>query len=67
MRWKNLPDGANARLWVSGETLEGRKVNKLAILPAGPAASADERFRHMGLEVLIEGDNLVIDMVDLQQ
>ena len=59
-----LPQSSEARLWVSGETLEGRDVKKLAILPAGPKASADERFRHMGLDVMVDGDDLIIDMVD---
>ena len=61
---EQLPDNGNARLWVSGETLAGREVNKLATLSAGPAGSAEERFRHMGLEVLVEDQILTIDMVD---
>ncbi len=60
----NLPDQAKARLWVSGETLEGKPVKQMVILPAGAQATAQERFRHMGLEVLINGDELLIDMVD---
>ncbi len=59
-----LPDQANARLWVAGETLEGKQVNQMVILPAGNKASAEERFRNMGLDVLVNGDELVIDMVD---
>lgn len=59
-----LPDQANARLWVAGETLEGKQVHQMVILPAGNKASAEERFRNMGLEVLIDGDDLIIDMVD---
>ncbi|MGO0306668.1 TRAP transporter permease [Endozoicomonas acroporae] len=59
-----LPNQADARLWVAGETLEGKSVNQMVILPAGDRATADDRFRHMGLEVLVDGDNLIIDMVD---
>ncbi|MBO9480994.1 DUF3394 domain-containing protein [Salinisphaera sp. G21_0] len=59
-----LPDQADARLWVAGETLEGKPVNQMVILPAGDQATADDRFRRMGLEVLVDGDDLTIDMVD---
>ena len=61
---ESLPDNADARLWVSGENLSGRPVSKLALLPAGPRGSAEERFGHMGLEVLVSGQLLTIDMVD---
>ncbi|WP_257265559.1 TRAP transporter permease [Endozoicomonas sp. ONNA2] len=63
-RVEALPDRADARLWVAGETLEGKPVSQLVILPAGERAPADDRFRHMGLEVLVDGDELIIDMVD---
>ncbi|WP_095210541.1 TRAP transporter permease [Endozoicomonas ascidiicola] len=59
-----LPDQAGARLWVTGETLEGRQVTQMAILPAGDKGLADDRFRNMGLEVLLNDDDLIIDMVD---
>ena len=61
---ETLPENSDARLWVSGETLEGREVSMLATLPAGPVAPADERFRFMGLEVMIDDQELIIDMVD---
>ncbi|OED44289.1 C4-dicarboxylate ABC transporter [Endozoicomonas sp. (ex Bugula neritina AB1)] len=61
---EQLPTGADARLWVSGETLEGREVSKMAILPAGPEGSAEERLNSMGLDVIVEGNTLTIDMVD---
>lgn len=61
---ETLPEDAQARLWVSGETLEGRQVNQLVILPAGHKGASEERFRNMGLEVLVDGKNLVIDSVD---
>ena len=59
-----LPDQANARLWVSGETLEGKQISQMATLPAGAPGSAEARFRHMGLEVLMDDDALIIDMVE---
>lgn len=64
MQIETLPDQADARLWVAGETLEGKQVSQMVILPAGNQASAKERFRNMGLEVLLDGDALIIDMVD---
>ena len=64
---ERLPANADARLWVSGETLEGRDVSKMVILSAGARGSAEERLRSMGLEVIIEGDLLTIDMVGFFQ
>ena len=62
----NCRNNADARLWVSGETLEGRDVNKTGrfFLPV-LKPTADERLRSYGAgSDLIEGDLLTIDMVD---
>ena len=61
---EQLPSNSDARLWVSGETLDGREVSKMVILPAGPTGSAEERLQFMGLEVINENHVLTIDMVD---
>ncbi|WP_062270472.1 TRAP transporter permease [Endozoicomonas arenosclerae] len=60
---ETLPENSEARLWVSGENLEGRIVSKLAILPAGSLSEGTERLREMGLEVIENEDQLVVDMV----
>ncbi len=57
-----LPDKAQIRLQVIGETLEGRPVNKVVMLPVGDKAEGKERLRKAaGLELREEDGKLIID------
>ena len=58
---EHVPLNDEMRLWVSGENLDGRMVNKLSILPSGPEAGAEQQLQFLGLETY-ESDNLL--MVD---
>ena len=58
-----LPVDAEARLWVSGENLDGRQVSKLAILSAGEVAEGAARLSTMGLDVVENDGKLIVDMV----
>lgn len=57
------PDGAQLRLRVRGETLEGEAVDRVAVLPLGPAgAGGVERLRAAaGLALRDEGGRVFVD------
>ena len=60
------PDKGQLRVRVKGETLEGDPVDKVVVLPLGPAgADGAERLRKAaGLELRDEGGRLFIDRLD---
>ena len=60
------PDKGQLRVRVKGETLEGDPVDKVVVLPLGPAgADGAERLREAaGLELRDEGGRLFIDRLD---
>lgn len=60
---KLAPLDDEIRLWVSGENLDGRMVSKLAILPTGPEAGAEQQLRFMGLQTYQSNNQLMVDMV----
>lgn len=60
---ETLPEDSEARIWVSGENLDGKIISKLAILPAGSLNEGTERLREMGLEVIENENRLIVDMV----
>ena len=57
------PDGAQLRIRVRGETLEGEAVDRVAVLPLGPAgADGGERLRAAaGLALRDEGGRVFVD------
>jgi hypothetical protein len=59
-----LPDNAQIRIQVKGETLEGKKVDKVVMLPVGEKAEGKERLMNAaGLELREEDGKLIIDNV----
>ena len=57
-----LPDKAQIRVQVIGETLEGRAVDKVVMLPVGDKADGKERLKTAaGLELREEDGKLFID------
>ena len=60
----NLPDNAQIRVQVAGETLEGKMVDKVVMLPVGKKAEGMERLRDAaGLELRDEDGKLFVDNV----
>ncbi|MEH6476647.1 MAG: TRAP transporter permease [Sneathiella sp.] len=53
--------GAEVRLIVLGENDVGDPINITAVLPINADGSGAERLQALGLEILIEGENVIID------
>ena len=60
---ETAPRNANKRIWIEGQTLEGRDVRKGVLLPLGEPGPARERLAQAGLRVVPMGDELQIIMV----
>ncbi|WP_211824793.1 TRAP transporter permease [Kistimonas asteriae] len=60
---ETLPENTDIRLRVSGETLEGKTVEKTIFLPTG-SGSVNERLATMGLELLEDGNSLLVDNIE---
>ncbi len=59
-----LPDNAQIRVQVAGETLEGKMVDKVVMLPVGAQADGETRLRDAaGLELRDEEGKLFVDNV----
>lgn len=57
-----LPDKAQIRVQVKGETLEGKAVDKVVMLPVGDKGKGEDRLRDAaGLELREEEGKLIID------
>jgi TRAP transporter 4TM/12TM fusion protein len=50
------PANARMRMWIEGETLEGREVSRGVLLPLGPKAPAAQRLRQAGITVVRLGE-----------
>ena len=60
---EQVPEGDTLRLWIQYETLMGDVKEKAVLLPLGEGATGEERLQNAGLELLIEGDSVIIDNV----
>lgn len=60
---EQTPKGESLRIWVEGESLDGRDVSKLVMLPLKTAGDGLSRLEDAGLMLLIEGDEVEVDMV----
>ncbi len=59
---KSLPKNGLIRVHVTGETLEGKAVDKVVMLPVGePGEGKDRLLKAAGLELREEGGNLLVD------
>jgi TRAP transporter 4TM/12TM fusion protein len=57
----DLPPGAQLRMDVAGETLEGEFVTRQVLLPLGAAEGGAERLAEAGLEVREEDGKVLVD------
>ncbi len=57
------PAGAQLRLWVEGETLEGRAFSKGVLIPLGAPAPVRERLQRAGLSLVPLGDEVTVGPV----
>jgi TRAP transporter 4TM/12TM fusion protein len=54
------PAGDNLRVWVEGQTIEGKKVNKGVLLPLGETGPARERLKKIGVTVMALGKEISV-------
>jgi TRAP transporter 4TM/12TM fusion protein len=57
------PAEASQRLWIDGQTLEGKDVSRGVLLPLGAPGTARERLDRVGLRVIPQGDELQVMQV----
>ncbi|MGE0357763.1 MAG: TRAP transporter permease [Burkholderiales bacterium] len=57
------PANANMRVWVEGQTIEGKEVKKGVLLPMGAPGPARERLKRIGLTVMTLGDEVSVGAV----
>jgi len=57
------PANANLRMWVEGETIEGKQFSKGVLIPLGPKAAARERLKAAGMSLMTLGDEVSIGPV----
>ena len=54
------PAGARQRIWIEGDSLEGKKISKGVLLPLGDPGSARQRLTRAGLTVMPAGDEIQV-------
>jgi TRAP transporter 4TM/12TM fusion protein len=57
------PAGDRLRMWVEGQTIEGRNVSKGVLLPLGAKAPARDRLRKVGLTLVTLGKDVSVGQV----
>ncbi|MEP7281106.1 MAG: TRAP transporter permease [Rubrivivax sp.] len=57
------PKDATQRLWIDGQTLEGKDVSRGVLLPLGDPGTARDRLDKVGLRVIPQGDELQVMQV----
>ncbi len=57
------PANAGKRIWIEGTNIDGKDIRKGVLLPLGPKATARERFASAGVNVMVQGDELLITQV----
>lgn len=60
---ESMPPDAQIRIQVKGETLEGDLVDKVVMLPLGPAGPGKDRLGEAGLELRFEDGKAFVDNV----
>ena len=59
----NMTDGSQIRIEVKGESLEGKEVQKIIMLPMGSVATGEERLASAGLELRNDDGRMIIDNI----
>ena len=62
MAEQTSPEG-DLRMIVAGENLDGKFIQKIILLPMGPAGSGKERLANVGLETRVEEGRVLADNV----
>jgi len=57
------PVNSSLKIWVSGESLDGRDIKKLVRLPLGEAGTGEERLEAAGLLLIAEDDRVEVDLI----
>ena len=57
---EKAPVGENLRIWIEGENINGKLINKGMLLPLGDAGSATERLERFGLRLMPMGDEISV-------
>ncbi|WP_301103070.1 TRAP transporter permease [Propionivibrio sp.] len=60
---EKAPANEDLRVWIEGEDLNGKLVNKGMLLPLGEAGTAAQRFERFGLRLQTNGDQLEVAAV----
>ena len=60
---EQLPPNADLRLHVEGESIEGKLVSKMVVLPMGELGPGKARLEKVGLELRTENNSVFVDMV----
>ncbi len=60
---EKAPAGASQRIWIEGQTLEGKDVARGVLLPLGEAGTARERLDRVGLRLVPLGNELQVMQV----
>lgn len=58
-----MPEGAQIRIQVTGETLEGDAVDKVVMLPLGALGSGEDRIAEAGLELRFEDGKAFVENI----
>jgi Domain of unknown function (DUF3394) len=58
-----MPVGAQIRVQVTGENLEGDQIDKVVMLPLGAAGTGEERLAEAGLELRFEDGKAFVDNI----
>jgi len=57
------PANGTKRVWIEGTNMNGKDIRKGVLLPLGPKGTARERFASSGLNVMPQGNDLLIMQV----
>ncbi|WP_296494622.1 TRAP transporter permease [Rhodoferax sp.] len=57
------PANAGKRIWIEGTNIDGKDIRKGVLLPLGPKGTARERLASAGVNVMAQGDELLITQV----
>ena len=60
---EQVPENGSLRIWVEGESLDGREVSKLVLLPLESSGDGMSRLQDAGLMLNILDDEVEVDLV----
>lgn len=60
---EEMPANTGKRVWIEGTNMDGKDIRKGVLLPLGPKGTARERLASAGVNVMVQGDALLITQV----